>query len=62
MVIKPFKVQPKIPANFIFDTWTSKLQASLRAVYRSEASSGANMSKEELYRVSEVKRSEVKRG
>lgn len=47
MVIKPFKVQPKIPENFESQTW-EKLKESVGAVYSKNSSA---LSKEELYRV-----------
>ena len=47
MVIKPFKVAPKIPENFGLETW-DKLKAALNAVY---SKSSTLLSKEELYRV-----------
>jgi cullin-4 len=49
LVIKPFKVQPKLPENFFQETW-AKLQSALHAVYSKNASS---ISKEELYRAVE---------
>lgn len=48
MVIKPFKVAPKLPENFGSETW-DKLKAALDAVY---SKSSSFISKEELYRVS----------
>ncbi len=48
MVIKPFKVQPKVPENFGLETWET-LKLAVNAVYSKDASS---ISKEELYRVS----------
>lgn len=48
MVIKPFKVQPKIPENFFDETWI-KLKTALDAVYNKNS---VSVSKEELYRVS----------
>lgn len=48
-MIKPFKVQPKLPENFFQETW-AKLQSALHAVYSKNASS---ISKEELYRAVE---------
>eukprot|EP01038_Epipyxis_sp_PR26KG_P012401 gene12401-16634_t len=45
LVIKPFKVQPKIPENFGLDTW-DKLKSALDAIY---SKSSSFMSKEELY-------------
>ena len=47
MVIKPFKVAPKIPENFGMETW-EKLKAALNAVY---SKSTSFISKEELYRI-----------
>ena len=47
MVIKPFKTQPKIPANYQQDTW-EKLAVAVRAVNSKVA---VAISKEELYRV-----------
>lgn len=49
MVIKPFKVQPKLPENFESATW-EKLKQAIGSVYNKNASL---LSKEELYRVSE---------
>ncbi len=48
LVIKPFKVQPKIPDNFEIETW-EKLKNAIQSVYSKNASL---LSKEELYRVS----------
>jgi cullin-4 len=48
MVIKPFKVQPKLPENFENETW-EKLKLAIASVYNKNASV---LSKEELYRVS----------
>jgi len=48
-VIKPFKVQPKIPENFEQDTWF-KLKSAVSAVFLKSSSS---ISKEELYRAVE---------
>lgn len=45
-MIKPFKVQPKVPENYADETWL-KLKSAIQAVYEKNASS---MSKEELYR------------
>lgn len=47
LVIKPFKVAPKIPENFSMEMW-DKLKSALIAVY---TKSSSFMSKEELYRV-----------
>ncbi len=47
MVIKPFKVQPKVPDNFGLETWEI-LRSAIDAVYTKNAS---DISKEELYRV-----------
>jgi hypothetical protein len=47
MVIKPFKVQPKLPENFENETW-EKLKIAVSNVYNKNASI---LSKEELYRV-----------
>ena len=47
LVIKPFKVQPKIPENFEQETW-HKLKSAILAVFSKNISS---ISKEELYRV-----------
>jgi hypothetical protein len=47
LVIKPFKVQPKLPDNFEIDTW-NKLKSAISNVYNKNASA---LSKEELYRV-----------
>jgi len=47
MVIKPFKIAPKVPDNFGMETW-DKLKTALDAVY---AKSTSFLSKEELYRV-----------
>lgn len=47
MVIKPFKVQPKLPENFENETW-EKLKVAVSNVYNKNASV---LSKEELYRV-----------
>jgi hypothetical protein len=49
MVIKPFKVQPKVPDNFGLETW-EVLRSAIDAVYTKNAS---DISKEELYRVSD---------
>lgn len=49
LVIKPFKVQPKLPENFFAETW-AKLQSAIQAVYLKSASA---ISKEELYRAVE---------
>jgi cullin-4 len=46
-VIKPFKVQPKLPENFETETWNN-LKSAISNVYNKNASS---LSKEELYRV-----------
>jgi cullin-4 len=47
LVIKPFKVAPKVPENISMETW-EKLKSALVAVY---TKSSSFMSKEELYRV-----------
>lgn len=47
MVIKPFKVQPKVPDNFGLETWET-LKSAVNAVY---TKSSIAMGKEELYRV-----------
>jgi hypothetical protein len=47
MVIKPFKVAPKVPENFFFEAW-KHLKDALDAVY---SKSSTFISKEELYRV-----------
>eukprot|EP00981_Chlorochromonas_danica_P009634 scaffold2798_cov160-Ochromonas_danica.AAC.3 len=49
LVIKPFKVQPKLPENFWDESW-DKLQAAVGAVYLKNSST---ISKEELYRTVE---------
>ena len=49
MVIKPFKSQPKLPANYEQETW-EKLETALRAVNSKVAT---HISKEELYRAVE---------
>lgn len=49
MVIKPFKVQPKVAENFGMETW-QKLKSALTAVYSKQTT---NLSKEELYRAVE---------
>ena len=49
MVIKPFKSQPKLPADFEQRTWQT-LQAAVQAVFLHKA---AAQSKEELYRAVE---------
>ncbi len=49
LVIKPFKVQPKLPENFFGETW-EKLRSAIQAVYFKNTSS---ISKEELYRAVE---------
>lgn len=49
LVIKPFKIQPKLPENFFDETW-QKLRTALQAVYHKNASV---ISKEELYRAVE---------
>lgn len=48
-MIKPFKVQPKLPENFFGETW-EKLRSAIQAVYFKNTSS---ISKEELYRAVE---------
>lgn len=50
LVIKPFKVQPKIPENFEQETW-GKLKSAVHDVF---SKSSSKISKEELYRVSEM--------
>lgn len=47
MVIRPFKVAPKVPDNFGMETW-DKLKTALDAVY---SKSTSLLSKEVLYRV-----------
>ena len=47
MVIKPFKVQPKVPDNFGLETWET-LKTAVNAVY---CKSAISIGKEELYRV-----------
>ena len=51
LVIKPFKIQPKVPDNFEDIAW-GKLKFCLNAIYHKVS---ANISKEELYQVSEIK-------
>ncbi len=46
MVIKPFKVTPKLPEEFEEATW-KKLQTALHAVHSKQTSA---LSREELYR------------
>ena len=47
MVIKPFKVKPKLPENFEHDAW-QKLQVAVEAVATKQP---VETSQEELYRV-----------
>ena len=47
LVIKPFKIVPKIPENFENLSW-SKLQSAIHAVYNKQS---CKTSKEELYQV-----------
>jgi cullin-4 len=49
LVIKPYKEKPKIPANFLEDTWTT-LASAVAAVHRSAL---AGLQQESLYRAVE---------
>ncbi|GLE07208.1 hypothetical protein PINS_up017205 [Pythium insidiosum] len=49
MVIKPFKVTPRLPATFEAETWAT-LQAAIQAVHSKQATP---LSREELYRLVE---------